>query len=188
VQKIPTLFTRDESTHGHPVIDAVTAGCQWVIDGEGNATRKLDGMNVKVASGLLYKRQKPKTGEYDEASYVPCRRDDPADKHLFEAFDAAVSVDLGSRLPDGVYEALGPKIHGGAEGYADHEPCLIPIVPYQVALDIEWLQGIQIERTFLGLRRFLAAHRFYGIVFHHPDGRLAKIKRKDYGLAWPTEA
>lgn len=23
-----------------------------------------------------------------------------------------------------------------------------------------------------------------GVVFHHPDGRMAKIKRSDFGLAW----
>ena len=24
-----------------------------------------------------------------------------------------------------------------------------------------------------------------GIVWHHPDGRMAKIKRRDFGLSWP---
>ena len=26
-----------------------------------------------------------------------------------------------------------------------------------------------------------------GIVWHHPDGRMAKIKRKDFGFDWPVE-
>jgi hypothetical protein len=187
MQKIPTLFMRNEALHGHPVIDQVTPGCEWVLAGEGSATRKLDGMNVKIEAGILYKRQKPKERDYDDASYVLCKRADPSDKHLFEAFDWSVSAELGP-MPDGIYEALGPKIQGGAEGFSDDKPCLVAVVPYQVALDIEWLQGIQIERTFLGIRRFLAAHRFEGIVFHHADGRMAKIKRKDYQLEWPTEA
>ena len=28
----------------------------------------------------------------------------------------------------------------------------------------------------------LHAFQFEGIVFHHPDGRMAKIKLKDFGL------
>ena len=44
------------------------------------------------------------------------------------------------------------------------------------------------QRTFDGLRGFLATldsrfapgHLAEGIVFHHPDGRRAKIKRKDF--------
>jgi hypothetical protein len=33
-----------------------------------------------------------------------------------------------------------------------------------------------------GLREFLAAHDVEGVVFHHPDGRKAKIKKRDFGL------
>jgi len=41
-------------------------------------------------------------------------------------------------------------------------------------------------RTFAQLRAFLTMSRIEGIVFHHPDGRMAKIKRRDYGLPWPV--
>ena len=58
--KIPTMFIRDENKPGHPVTDQIKPECQWVLDGEGKATRKLDGMNVKIENGKLYKRQKPK--------------------------------------------------------------------------------------------------------------------------------
>ena len=47
-----------------------------------------------------------------------------------------------------------------------------------------------LPRTYDGLRtflkdaqsRFAPGHPTEGIVFHHPDGRRAKIKRKDFGL------
>ena len=42
--------------------------------------------------------------------------------------------------------------------------------------------------TFDGLHRWLCAHPVEGLVFHHPDGRMAKIKRRDYGLSWPVTA
>lgn len=39
------------------------------------------------------------------------------------------------------------------------------------------------ERTFLGIRDFLDENaHIEGIVWHHPDGRMAKIKAKDFGL------
>ncbi|MCL2724468.1 MAG: hypothetical protein FWD69_08535 [Polyangiaceae bacterium] len=45
-----------------------------------------------------------------------------------------------------------------------------------------------VPRTYDGLKTFLAdldnkfspGHLAEGIVFHHPDGRRAKIKRKDF--------
>ena len=78
--KIPTMFERDEAVKGHPVKDAIKPECQWVLDGEGIATAKLDGTNVKIANGGLLKRQKPKERDYDNASYVPCDRANPADQ------------------------------------------------------------------------------------------------------------
>lgn len=60
MQKIPTLFVRDESQKGHPVTAEVRQECQWVLDGEGVATVKIDGTNIKIEGGCLYKRQKPK--------------------------------------------------------------------------------------------------------------------------------
>jgi hypothetical protein len=169
VEKIPTLFERDESRRGRPVTAVFKPECAWVARGEGVATRKLDGMNVKVAAGALLKRQKPAAGDYDEASYVPARRDDPADRYLFEAFDSA------AKWEDGVYEALGPKIQGNPEQCGRHT--LVRVVPFEAGLVLG-----DVPRTFEGLREYLAARDIEGIVFHHPDGRKAKIKKRDFGL------
>jgi hypothetical protein len=37
-------------------------------------------------------------------------------------------------------------------------------------------------RDFDGLRTWLAGKDIEGIVWHHPDGRMAKIKLRDFGL------
>src|SRR5262249_5333884 len=129
VEKIPTMYERDESRRGRPVTPVLKAECRWVEQGEGVATRKLDGMNVKVEAGVLWKRQKPAGGVYDEASYAPAQRDDPADRYLFEAFDSAPA------WPDGIYEALGPKIQGNPEGYERHT--LVRVVPCEPWLVLE---------------------------------------------------
>jgi len=171
MEKIPTMYPRDESIKGHPVIPPVKPECAWVEAGEGLATEKLDGMNVKVERGQLFKRQKPKDRDYDNASYVPCDRSNPADKWLYAAF-ARTTYD------DGIYEAVGPKIQGNPHRVI--EPGLVKVLPVALSLVIE-----NITRTYEGVRHYLAEHDKEGIVFHHPDGRLAKIKRRDFGLPWP---
>jgi hypothetical protein len=175
VEKIPTMYPRDEAKKGHPVMPGVKLECAWAEAGEGVATRKLDGTNVKIEAGKLLKRQKPKSGVYDEAAYAEAMRGDPGDKYIWEAFDA-----LPSKL-DGIYEAVGPKIQGNPEGYESHT--LVRVVPAadELAIPVDHL-----VRTFEGLKAFLADRNYEGIVFHHPDGRFAKIKRRDFGIPWPA--
>jgi hypothetical protein len=174
MQKIPTLFVRDETRKGHPVRDEIKLECQWVLDGEGIATVKLDGTNVKIEDGVLLKRQKPKDRDYDEASYVPCDRTNPADRWAFEAFDA-----LDDKA-DGIYELIGPKVQGNPQRVERH--WLIRVVPYDPQLVAQ-----PPIRTFAGLRAWLTTYTTAeGLVFHHPDGRMAKIKRRDFGLPWPA--
>ena len=47
MNKIPTLFVRDPENMSR-VTREVTPGCEWVLAGEGVATRKWDGTNVLV--------------------------------------------------------------------------------------------------------------------------------------------
>jgi hypothetical protein len=167
--KIPTMFVRDESKPGHPVTDQIKPECQWVLDGEGQATRKLDGMNVKIENATLYKRQKPKERDYDNASYVQCDIGSPNDKYLFEAMSHT------KNLSDGIYEAIGPKIQGNPEHTAEHK--LVRVVPCDEVLFIS-----EAPRTYQELLTYFSLYDLEGIVFHHSDGRMAKIKKKDFGL------
>ena len=84
--------------------------------------------------------------------------------------------DATSGCADGIYEALGPRIQGNPERYERH--ALVRVVPFE-----PWLVLEGVPRDFDGLRAFLAALDVEGIVFHHPDGRKAKIKKRDFGLA-----
>jgi len=45
----------------------------------------------------------------------------------------------------------------------------------------EAAQYNDVPRTFDGIRGFLETMDIEGLVFHHPDGRMAKIKKRDYG-------
>ena len=175
MQKIPTMFVRDESKPNHPMTDTVKPECQWVLDGEGIATEKRDGTNVKVENGQLFKRQKPKERDYNDASYVACDRSSPNDKWAYEGFDY-----MEQPVSDGIYELVGPKVQGNPDKYTAH--ALVRVVPPGATLTITR----PITRTFDGLREYLTTWPIEGLVFHHPDGRMAKIKRRDFGIKWPV--
>jgi Family of unknown function (DUF5565) len=179
MKKIPTLFERDWDGDRSRVVEQVHAGCEWVGVGEGIATRKYDGMCCMFRGGKFYKRREVKAGkplppdfeltEEDadtgkQVGWVPVDDLSPEDKYFREAFTLAAN--------DGTYELVGPKSQGGIEGFPTH--CLI-------RHGATVLEGV--PRTFTGLREYLQAHpEIEGIVFHHPDGRMAKIKGRDFGV------
>lgn len=186
MRKIPTMFQRDETARGHPVVSRITPGCEWVLADEGIATAKLDGANVRVTVFderlLLCKRRKPPEGEpYTEASYVACDRSDPSDRWFFAALEAVEPVVVGP----GIYEALGPHFQGNPHGFGCDR--LVRVVPVDSLLVV-----YDAPRAFDALRDFFAGNPesfvygpMEGLVFVHQDGRMAKIKRRDFGLPWP---
>jgi hypothetical protein len=183
MKKIPTLFDRDWSGDRSRVVPTVNPPCQWVIDGEGVATRKIDGACARVLGGVLYKRRELRQGEPAPAGFELADRDDqtgktigwmpvgdgPEDRWFREAF---------ARLEtpaDGTYELLGPKVQGNPEGLADH--ILSPHDTASLAFDP------QPPRDFEGLRAWMSGKDIEGVVWHHPDGRRAKLKLRDFGLS-----
>jgi hypothetical protein len=183
MEKIPTLFERDEH---FKVVDEVRAECLWVIAGEGIPTEKLDGTNVRltIRSGQLVrveKRRNPSAKQKHQGIidgwYADADEFSPEDRWIYEA---ARSTDV-SDWPDGEHpsEALGPNIQGNALGLEKHL-CL----PFNMRAPVFG----DVPRTYAGLQAWLEhaeslfspGHLAEGIVFHHPDGRRAKIKRRDF--------
>lgn len=182
MKKIPTLFERDWNGDKSRVLPVVSAGCEWVAAGEGAATRKVDGTCCMIRGGRLYKRQEFRQGafipdDFEEVGFdtVTGKRvgwrpvgDGPDDKWHRDGFS-----NLEDRA-DGTYELVGPKIQGNPEGYVSHA-----LIRHSVdALGFNQ----EVPRDFDGLRAFLSANDIEGIVFHHGDGRMAKIKGRDFGL------
>lgn len=192
MKKIPSLFERNYD--GDKLVrDEVVPGSEWVLAGEGVATRKWDGTAALVAEPApgnltIYKRydRKLKDGEYKPApegwfecqdpdpktghwpGWTPCNRQSPEDRWFFEAFDA---VDVGPYV--GTYEVIGPKINGNPERVQTH--VLMRHGSSVIPED-------QYTRSYDGIKRYLSIHDLEGIVWHHPDGRMVKIKAKDFGL------
>ncbi|HEU5072867.1 MAG TPA: hypothetical protein VFU02_01815, partial [Polyangiaceae bacterium] len=83
--------------------------------------------------------------------------------------------------PDGEHscEALGPKIQGNELGLSEHR-----CVPFNLEVPVYDVP----RRSYADLKamlqnldsKFAPGHLAEGLVFHHPDGRRAKIKRKDF--------
>lgn len=184
MKKIISLFQRNYDGD-RLVRDEVVPGAEWVAAGEGVATRKFDGTCCLISGGRLLKRYEVKPGgkappnfepanEVDEVTgkqqgWVPVG-DGPEDKYHREAF-ANLPVGEIALADDVTCELCGPKIQGNPEGFASH------------VLIRHGNQHLpDCPRTFSAIKEYLAANSIEGIVWHHPDGRMVKIKAKDFGI------
>lgn len=179
MKKTPTVFERDWNGDRSRVLNKINPGCEWVINGEGVATRKLDGTCCMVRDGKLFKRREIKAGQKTPANFELADNDSETgkivgwvpvediadDKYHNEAFLDG--------LPDGTYELLGPKIQGNIENYPEH----VLIAHSNPNLIIN-----DVPRNFDDLREWLSTQNMEGLVFHHENGKMAKIKLRDFGL------
>lgn len=191
MRKIPTLFLRDPKDRSR-LLPTVTPGCEWVLQGEGQATRKYDGTCVKVdKSGAWWARREVKPGKEAPLNWVLEQHDDVTGKGVgwepieqssfYKVFCEAHTNWYGARgdvqPSPGTYELCGPKINGNPEGF--HEHILVPHGTTRIH-DI-----FPEDLTFEGLRSLLTCGSYpslhwEGIVWHHPDGRMAKLKVRDF--------
>jgi hypothetical protein len=184
VQKIPTIFDRDWDGDRSRVIDKPHRDCGWVFAGEGFATRKLDGTCCMIRDGKLFKRRELKPDQSAPVGFELADVDDVTGKTIGwvpvgdgpeDKWHRAAWYPFDPEQPDGTYELIGPHIQGGAEKYDSPGEKLVNHADLRLVLD-------GVPRTFDGLRDWLTGKDIEGIVFHHPDGRMAKIKLRDYGL------
>jgi hypothetical protein len=206
MQKIISLFKRDY-VGNRLVYDEVVEGAEWIIAGEGVATEKFDGTSCMIQDGQLYKRYDRKLT--DEANKrikqlenVALTIDDfkPAPDGWIAAMDKPdihtghytgwlpvdfskpenqwhkqgyIWLDNTILVIDGTYELVGEKVQGNPYGLEGHEL---------------WVHGkaflYDAPRDYAGLKAYLSKTNIEGIVWHHPDGRMVKLKAKDFGIAW----
>lgn len=185
MNKIPTLFIRNPERM-QLVTREINPEAAWIFGVEVVPTIKRDGTNVRIdiLNGrciCVEKRRNPTREEKAsgaEPGYVRANRDDPQDKHIFAAVDATdFSTWMNGAWP---CEALGPKIQGGIESTA---PKLYPF-----SWNPDWIEE-EIPLTYDGIKAYLETHAIEGIVWHEQSniGRMAKIKRRDFGLQWPVK-
>lgn len=206
MKKTPLVFVYDYEND--KITDKVKPGSEWVLNGEGVATIKIDGTACLYKEGKLWKRfdrklkpkfsnkfkegDKPDLAYFREApeGFIPCEeKPDPvtfhwpgwvpinennsSDKYHLEAFDANKN-----KLIEGkTYELVGPS-------FSDN--------PYKLEKHELWEHGKLTadigKPTFENIKKFLENNEIEGLVFHHKkDGRVAKIRRKDFNLFWIKE-
>lgn len=175
MNKIPTMFERDIKTF--KVTPIIKPECLWVLDGEGIPTRKWDGTCCLIKDGKLYKRYDGSKSKYLPPDFVPHNNaeshwygwrpvgDGPEDRWHREAWLNESSIPH----EDGTYELIGPSVNKNPDKAGKHS--------FRKHGDVRY---DEIPRTFDGLHKWLSDKDIEGIVFHHPDGRMAKIKKKDF--------
>lgn len=182
MKKIISLFQRNYETD-RLVRNEIVPGAEWVIDGEGIATRKYDGTCCMIRNNKLYKRYEVKKGKISPHGFIPANDIDSntgkqqgwievgngnEDKWHREA----IKNDLNKiNFPDGTYELIGEKIQGNPEKIKGH-----------ILLKHSEAETLIAPRTYNELKEWFKDKDIEGIVWHHPDGRMVKIKGKDFGV------
>ena len=186
MKKIPTLFERVFENHKKVgILPNVAPGMEWVLEGEGVATEKMDGSCCAIIGGVFYKRYDAKRGKTSPAGAIPCcepdaitghwphwvkvNPEDRGDMWHMEAYRNS----KGESLADGTYEVIGPHFRNNPHGLdADvlvkHGEHILEDVP----------------RSFEGIRDYLQEHYIEGIVFWRDGEPRCKIKRSDFGFKW----
>jgi hypothetical protein len=177
VKKIPTIFERDWAGDKSRVLDKPNPICDWVFAGEGNATVKLDGTSVMVRAGKRFKRREVKANQFVPPDFEMVSFDEETQKNIGwvpvgDGPEDAVHREARGGERDGTYELIGPKVQGNPERWRWHE-----LIPHGM-----FRPNAEPPRSFDGLREWLTGQDIEGLVFHHPDGRMAKIKLRDFGL------
>lgn len=214
MKKISTVFIINRETN--LAVPEILKGNEWVVNGEGVATVKFDGSSCFINDGVLFRRwnrkltkkamrlkgnaaRKGETFIPNESMFKPvpdgaikCNEsfdpktlhwphwipvsDDPADKLHIEAFNA---LKEDGKVEDGTFEICGPKIRCNPHNFDSH----VLIKHGSVEISIE-------DRSFEGLKTFMSKFVGEGLVFHNSDGRMAKIRNKDFDLnvKWNEEA
>lgn len=208
MKKIPTVFLIDRKIHlatTQPVPQS-----EWVLDGDGEATIKYDGTPCLVIGDKVYKRwNRPFTKEagrevryakrkgfditIDESFFKPIPEGSIACNPTFDEkgyswfywiivtpendsygfLEAFESLKSSGKLEDGSYELCAPKVR---------------LNPYGLSAPVMLKHGVEKlevkDRSYEGLKNLLKDFDGEGIVFHHPDGRMAKVRKHDFGFEW----
>lgn len=184
--KIPTIFRRSDAGL---ITCEIHPECLWVFREEGVPTRKWDGTACLSKDGQLWKRYTHKRGKTAPPDFMPSSGinpdtgkqegwvpvgDGPEDKWHRAAVARGTDYE-GNYLDNHTYELCGPKVQGNPEKMGKH---------YLVRHGLHVLANV--PHAYDALCEYFRAHDIEGIVWHHPDGRMAKIKGRDFGIKRPS--
>ncbi len=187
MKKMTTLFRVDYHAKGTPGVihNEVRPENEWVFTETENVTitRKWDGQATGVFDGVLYRRYDAKKGKLAPEGAIPCDVPDPIsghhphwvqvspteanDKFLWEAW-----LEEKDEMVEGTYEFCGVKVGTNAEEIAEGNTFIKHgCETYNID-----------DLSFETIRDFLEKYPIEGLVFHHEDGRMCKIRKSDFGF------
>ena len=198
MRKIPTIFVRAGFGRVSHVTPERTHDAWWVFDGEGVATRKYDGTCVMIDGlGRWWARRMVKAGKPEPEGFVTVDYDaetgitvgwEPIERSPFARFHAEALEQAAARagmtaetwqaypFEAGTYELVGERINGNPEHVVGHR-LIAHAAAERIHLDAD---DMTYDGIKLAVTRLHAEWGVEGIVWHHPDGRMAKIKAKDF--------
>ncbi len=200
MKKIPTLYVRDFAGELGPPgryvhTNQVTPGCEWVIAGEGLPTRKYDGTCVMHDDAGWWARREVKPGKTAPPWFTPIDVDEKTSKQVgWEPIEQSSFFKMFCEACDphvaqfGTYELCGPKINGNPEGYVQHRLIRHADATRMADTGItraEVVATMPVAYEPFGVHEVLIAgiRGWEGLVWHHPDGRMAKLKVRDLLVA-----
>lgn len=207
MKKIKTVFKIDRETG--MATNQVMPGAEWVINGEGTATLKVDGSACRVKDGILYKRFDHKLqsrymkqlralgSEFKVTpdmfntlppNAIPCEeKPDPVTYHHphWVAVDKDKPEDA---FHIQAFEAVNGKLEDGTYELIGPKINNNPYKLDECKLIKHGSEVLNIpDRSFEGLKVFMENLDGEGVVFHHPNGEMYKCRKKDMKLFWNTE-
>lgn len=209
MKKISTLFVIDRNTD--LAINEIREENKWIFDENFKATVKFDGSSCMIKNGILFKRWNRKLNKKAAKIVAKAKRNGlevVIDEAMFKDLpDGAIGcnpiydpitlhwphwVPVGSgnedaihreafdklkEVIDGTFELVGTKVRCNPHGLNGHE--LFKHGNVTVILP---------DLSFDGIKNFLSNFNGEGLVFHNVDGKMCKLRMKDFGLEWNEEA
>ena len=179
--KLKSPFKREKNDNGEYVVTpTIEDGYDWVfVDPSVVAVEKLHGTNVSIyiQDGVI-------TGVWNRTTRIPFFN--RGRENIIDGVREAYSRKYTEFLPDGQHfgECIGPKINGN--NYKLDKPIWVPFA--RLGEKYAYKSWGQYPKTFDAISEwfkevmplFGRAHDsefVEGIVFTHPDGRMAKLRR-----------
>jgi hypothetical protein len=158
MDKIPTLFVRDEATKFKRLTHEYAEGLSAERVALLRPTAKFDGSCVKWEGGVLHARY--------ETGWRPLVF--PNDKHLIATLETSPPNE-----GDATYEFCGPTVNQNAHRFSEHRFIRHGMVT---------LEGVPVD--WEGLAVWLATCEYEGVVWWDAMKPVCKVKRKDFGHGW----
>ena len=184
MKKISTLFVINYTKNKGKgtITEEIRPENSWVFEDLENvvATQKFDGTAALILNGELYKRYDAKADKQAPEGAIPCQEPDSITGHHPHWVKVTntkenkyfLECDL-TGLEDGTYEMCGEKVGTNPEKIKGHKL----IKHGSVILNI-------VELSFTNLKHYLSnpENDIEGIVFHHKDGRMCKLRKGDFNV------